>query len=89
MRLEELTEATQDTIDVTIGYDDHCSIYAVSESSLAGFLKVKSADDMNDAIISTGEVQPDRDDNCEKGDIFFDFMNKDVDEFHIQIKDIL
>lgn len=83
MKLNELKE---ETIDITIAYDDHCSVYSIDMKHLSKLLKLQSADDINDYIIDNGTAKPDLDDNCEHGDIFFDLMSKDVDEFHSQIK---
>lgn len=86
--VKQLNEQADDLIYVSIGHDDHCSLYGVTSPQLKSFLTINDADDMNDAIMKAGEDHASDDQHCDKGDIFFDLLNKDVDEFHSQIKEI-
>jgi len=87
MKVKEILKEGTDDIEVVIGYDDHCSTYLVSPKHLAAMLNIKDADDLNDYIIDNGKGQDSE--SCEDGDIFFDLLNKDVAEFHTQIKEVV
>lgn len=92
MKLKELLREADkiEMVEITIGYDDHCSIYLVPVAALDKLSKMKNSGDVNDTIVDnynrkyTGDNDP-----CDKGEIFLDNTEhtNSLDEFRQQIKD--
>jgi hypothetical protein len=85
MKLKDLKEA-EEIVEVSIGYDDHCSVYAITKRELKSCSKMTNADDINDFITKNGKrlnyKKP-----CESGEIFFDYEFNDISEFRSQINE--
>ena len=81
MKLHEMTIAT---VDICVGYDDHCTVRRVDHQLLGHLLTLKTADQINDFIINHGQVVSN---DCGRGDIFFDMMNRDITELRQQVQD--
>lgn len=92
MKLRELMREADkiEMVEITIGYDDHCSVYLVPVAALDKLSKMKNSGDVNDTIVDnynrkyTGD-----DDPCDKGEIFLDNTEhtNSLDKFHQQIRD--
>ena len=88
MKIEEMT--TKRDCDITIGYDDHSSMFSIDRTHLKKILYMNDDDEINDYIINNGKRRGVWDpDQIDGGDIFFDAMTGDVEGLHTQIRDFL
>ncbi len=92
MKLTDLKKTKKvKSVDICIGYDDHCSVYRVPESELSNLKTFKKSDAANDAIMAVGKRVPHKGDPCDKGEIFLDNTSEinDTKEFILQIDDYM
>ncbi len=76
-----LATTDQYDVDITIGYDDHCSSYRITLKELRRLIRSNNIDEINSFIVDNGEYVSD---SCEYKEIFLDLVNRDLDEFKRQ-----
>ena len=70
-------------VTITIGYDDHVSTYSIPRDCITSVLTMQCVDEISTHIIEHGERVD------EDGEVFFDHSNSDIDELHVQLKQVL
>lgn len=92
MKLDQLVEVKyykqqEQTVDVTIGFDDHCSVYRVPYITLVDLARINNVEQLVDAIIGNGTLI-DWDNPCDKGDVFLTLDERDLEEFRLSIREL-